>query len=98
MREIKVGQLRKWRVGNKLGNSGDLFIILGLRPAPAEDTPLFYTPDPEEGKIYNEVLLYFVGVGPNNSILKFSEEFVLENSEVVKEDEQSGAGTTEKVD
>ena len=97
MGEIKVGQLRKWKVGNKLGNFEDLFIILGLRPAPVEDAPLFYTPDPEEGKIYNEVLLYFAGAGPNNPILKFSEEFVLEHSEVVKEDGQGGRGTAEEM-
>jgi hypothetical protein len=98
MKEIKVGQLREWKRSSKLKHAAERFMVLGVRPALMEDAPLFYTPDPEEGKIYNEVAVYFVGTTSNNSILKFSEEFVLENSELVEEDEQSGTGTAETVD
>lgn len=98
MSEIRVGQLRRWRARSKLERVDEMFLILGLRPSHIEDMPLFYTPDPEEGKIYNEVLLYFVGSGPNNNLLKFSEEFVRENSEVIQEDGKSATGTTETVD
>lgn len=97
MKEIKIGQLRKWKSSSKLGVAAERFIILGLRPVLTEDAPLFYTPDPEEGKIYNEVAVYFVGARPNSTILKFSEEFVLENSELVEEDDKSGTGTVEEV-
>lgn len=98
MKEIKVGQLRKWKSSSKLGVAAERFIILGLRPALTENTPIFYTPDSEDGKIYNEVAVYFVGARPNSTILKFSEEFVLENSELVEEDGKSGAGTAKEVD
>jgi hypothetical protein len=98
MSEIKVGQLRRWHTWSKLERVDEMFLILGIRPSHIEDLPLFYTPDPEEGKIYNEVLLYFVGAGPNNNLLKFSEEFVSENSEVVQEDGKSSAGTITKMD
>ncbi len=87
MSGIKTGQLRRWVTPNWKGKS-EKFIILDIREALINDQPIFYQPDPDEKKIFNEVAVYFVESKDGNPILKFSEDFINTNSEIVEEDEK----------
>lgn len=87
--DISIGELRKWSETCSIEMGFETFVILAICDALVENVPLFYTPDPSEGKIYKEAVIYAIGLFPKKNIIRISETFIKENSRALIQNEKS---------